>query len=96
MNEFLQAVFLKFNRHITDQVFLLIQEDRELMKLYLEQVQLRGHDFVNREIGREVRAQYDLENEDGPDDREKSPISVLIQDHQRFKVKPSSRQFSGE
>jgi hypothetical protein len=71
----------KLNKRITDEVFLIIQNDRKLMYKYLKLVETDGIDVVNRTIGKEVKKAYGLVN---IDDREDNPSCTLIQSHQKF------------
>lgn len=72
----------KLNKRITNEVFLIIQNDRELMHEYLRAVDKHGLDNVNRQIGKAVSEAYKLTN---LDDREDDPSCTLIQSHQKFK-----------
>ena len=60
------------NQKITNEIFLIIQNDRELMHNYLR---------VNQTIGKEVKKAYKLKN---LNDREDNPTCTLIQSHQKF------------
>ncbi len=71
----------KFNKRITNEIFLIIQNDRELMYEYLRLVEAKGLDTVNQSIGKEVKKEYGLIN---IDDREDNPSCTLIQSHQKF------------
>ncbi len=75
------AAISRMNKKITDEVFLIIQNDRELMQDYLHAVELKGQDTVNRFIGKAKKTQYHLTN---MDDREDNPSCTLIQSHQKF------------
>ena len=68
------------NDKITDKVFLLIQNNDELMYEYLKSVEDIGLDKTNQVIGKTVKSRYNLENED----REYNPKSTLIQSHTKF------------
>ncbi|AQT67073.1 hypothetical protein STSP2_00213 [Anaerohalosphaera lusitana] len=70
----------KMNERITDEVFLTIQNDRELMGAYLRAVQEEGLDRVNQTVGRAVKKAYGLENKE----REGEPESTLIRSHMMF------------
>ena len=71
----------KFNKRITNEIFLIIQNDRELMYKYLRLVEANGLDTVNQNIGKEVKKEYGLIN---LDDREDNPSCTLIQSHRKF------------
>ena len=72
------------NKKITDEIFLIIQNDRTLMQEYLRAVEVHGLDTVNRTIGKKVKADYFLNNLNDDNDREDNPSSTLIQSHQKF------------
>lgn len=72
----------KLNKAITDEVFLTIQNDSELMHEYLIAVGAHGHVYVNQKIGKEVKALYHLVNSDT---RNTKPKSTLIKSYQEFK-----------
>lgn len=80
-NELGVAAIKMLNKRITNEVFLIIQNDRELMYEYLRLVESLGLDSVNQAIGKEVKKQYGLTN---VDDREDNPSCTLIQSHQKF------------
>jgi len=69
------------NKRITDEVFLTIQNDRDLMDDYMKAVQGSSAHTVNREIGKYVKKAYGLTN----DGVEKNPSSTLIKSHHKFK-----------
>jgi hypothetical protein len=71
----------KMNKRITNEIFLIIQNDRELMKEYLRAVEKHTLDTVNQIIGKEVKRAYGLSN---INDREDNPSCTLIQSHQKF------------
>lgn len=68
------------NKRITNEIFLIIQNHRTLMKEYLRAVEREGLDTVNQTIGKKVRQSYRLTNSD----RENNPSCTLIQSHQKF------------
>ena len=71
----------RLNKRITNEVFLVIQNDRGLMHEYLRAVEKEGLDNVNRQIGKQVKKSYKRVN---LDDREDNPSCTLIQSHQKF------------
>jgi len=81
IKEFAQAVISKKNKRITNEVFMLIQNDRQLMQGYLDLVHEHGAHSVNSGIGKEIKRAYRLNN---LDDREDNPSCTLIQSHQKF------------
>jgi len=79
--EIAQEAIGKMNKQITNEIFMIIQNNRELMYEYLRAVEANGLDSVNQTIGREVKAAYQLTN---IDDRDDNPSCTLIQSHQKF------------
>lgn len=79
--EIAQTAIGILNKRITNEVFLTIQNDRDLMLKYLRSVETNGLDVVNQTIGKEVKIAYNLTN---ADDREDNPSCTLIQSHQKF------------
>ena len=65
--------------NITDHVFLLIQEDRELMQLYIEQVVGSDKESVNKTIGKYIKKRLNLTNIG----REEIPESSLISSYEK-------------
>ena len=86
--EIAQEAISRLNKRITDEIFLIIQNDRDLMQAYLAAVEdagkesskQSGKDRVNQSIGRAVKAAYALTDAD----RESEPASTLISSHQKF------------
>ena len=77
MNEFLNRLFEKFESQITDNIFCFIQNDKELMKTYLDLVAENGNlQYVNSHIAQEIAKRYDLERIGASDE---VPKSNLIQ-----------------
>lgn len=69
------------NKRITNEIFIIIQNDKDLMHDYLRLVETEGLDRVNQEVGKAVKSAYGLAN---IDDRENNPACTLIQSHQKF------------
>lgn len=69
------------NKKITNEVFSIIQNNKNLMHEYLRAVEIEGLDTVNQIIGRLVKESYKLVN---INDRENDPSCTLIQSHQKF------------
>jgi hypothetical protein len=82
IQQFAESVISQKNKSITDEVFLLIQNDRNLMHEYLRLVESEGLDQVNQQIGVAVKLSYNLTNDNC---REDQPVSTLIMSHQCFK-----------
>jgi hypothetical protein len=79
--EIANAAIAQLNRRITNEVFLTIQNDRDLMYQYLRAVEAQGLDKVNQQIGKAVKEAYQLTN---AAEREGNPSCTLIQSHQIF------------
>jgi hypothetical protein len=79
--EIAQEAICILNKKITNEIFLIIQNNRPLMLEYLRAVEANGLDSVNQTIGKAVKSAYDLKN----DEREDNPSCTLIQSHQKFK-----------
>ncbi len=71
----------KMNERITNEIFLIIQNDRDLMREYLRAIENSSLDIVNQTIGKAVKSEYKLAN---MNDREDNPSCTLIQSHQKF------------
>jgi hypothetical protein len=70
------------NSRITNEIFLIIQNNKDLMAEYLDAVNAEdGRQNVNQVIGREIKKAYNLEN----NGRENNPSSILIESYQKFK-----------
>ena len=79
MEDFLTTVFEKFESQITDNIFCFIQNDKELMKAYLDLVAENGNlQYVNSHIAQEIAKRYDLES---TSNQIESPKSNLIQSY---------------
>ena len=79
--EIAEEAIRMMNKKITNEIFMIIQNDRDLMKEYLRAVENNTLDTVNQTIGKEVKNAYGLVN---ADDREDNPSCTLIQSHQKF------------
>lgn len=69
------------NKRITNEVFMIIQNDKNLMHEYLRAVEKEGLDTVNQTIGKQVKDSYKLVN---INDREDNPSCRLVQSYQKF------------
>ena len=76
-----RVVFERFPASITDQVFLLIQNDHELMYEYLRLVDETKLNSVNQQIGKAVKKHFKLDNSP---DRGTSRNSTWIKSFQIF------------
>ncbi|RWX44860.1 hypothetical protein H206_01292 [Candidatus Electrothrix aarhusensis] len=79
--EIAEVAIQKMNKKITNELFLIIQNDRELMKEYLRAVENSTLETVNQTIGKEIKKAYGLVN---CNNREDNPSCTLIQSHQQF------------
>jgi hypothetical protein len=76
-----EVIALK-NKTITDEVFLLIQNNRDFMQKYLQLVHEKGVKTVNQHIGKMVAAKYNLTSASG---RNTEPQSTLLwSSHQEY------------
>lgn len=80
-NEIADLAISKMNKRITNEIFLIIQNDRDLMHEYLRAIDGGHLDYVNQTIGKAVKKAYNLVN---INDREENPSCTLIQSHQKF------------
>ena len=69
------------NKKITNEIFLVIQNDSKLMYEYLRAIESVGLDTLNQSIGKEIKKAYNLKN---INEREDNPSCTLIQSHQKF------------
>lgn len=58
IDDFVDDVISQKNKSIRDEVFLLIQNDKDFMKEYLRLVESEGLDKVNRRIGKRIKDKY--------------------------------------
>ncbi len=79
--EIAHAAISIMNKRITNEIFLIIQNDRDLMYEYLKAVEQNSLITVNQNIGRAVKEKYHLKN---LNDREDNPSCTLIQSHTVF------------
>jgi hypothetical protein len=82
IKELVDEVIAKKNKTITDEVFVLIQNNRDFMQKYLQLVHEKGVQTVNQHIGKMVMSKYGLTPDTG---RNTEPQSTLIAtSHQEF------------
>lgn len=76
MKDFCDKLFTAFEKQITDNIFCFIQNDKELMKDYLDLVVNQGNlGYVNSQIAQKIAQRYGLNNTG----KESIPTSNLIQ-----------------
>lgn len=80
MKNFTKKTLDRFSREITDQVFVFIQNDRELMHDYLNLLSNHNLKNLNSSIAKAVKARYGLTNKT----RKGIPKSSLIQSYEEF------------
>ncbi len=81
--EIASAAIAKFNEKITDEIFLTIQNDKDLMREYLRAISDSNLDTVNMTIGKAVKAAYGL-TDNGESGK---PKSTLIKSFMTYKPK---------
>lgn len=79
--DFNELVLLRFSQELTDRVFLMIQEDRELMQLYLDAVGEHGKQAVNSHLAKAARKRFHTKL---PDPRVAVPRSSLISSYKEL------------
>lgn len=83
LKKFKEKMINKFSSTITDNVFLMIQNDKDLMKDYLLLLENHKLNIINSSLAKEIKKRYNLENKDL---KNKSPKSNLIQSFEIFEV----------
>lgn len=81
LSDFTENVVNTFSKRITDEVFIMIQNDKNLMYEYLKMVEENGLQVVNQHIGKKIKSRFNLENGLS---RNEIPLSTLIKSHQEF------------
>ncbi len=82
LNDFKDKVLDQFCEDITDRVFLMIQNDRELMQDYLDVLSSgNARKSINSELAKEVKRRFNLMNQGV---KNKEPKSTLIKSHEKF------------
>ena len=79
-SEFNDKVLDRFTANITDRVFLMIQDDRELIEDYLNLLKGNERNVINSEVAKAIKSKFHLENSSECD----SPESLLIKSYTRF------------
>lgn len=82
-NDFVNKVLEKFTKQITDQVFLMIQNDRSLYAEYCNQCHSQGKDNLNRDLGKAIKEHFELINLD--EAKLEEVKSVLITSYTKHK-----------
>ena len=61
-NDYAEQAVTNFITHITDYLFLFIEQDDDLMREYMTNVNRYGLDAVNMAIGMKIKERLSLEN----------------------------------
>lgn len=89
MEQFIKKVLSRFTDNITDRIFLMIQNDSELMGEYLNLLDRHKEnidlDTLNSNIGKYIKNYLNLDNIG----ESKKPKSTLIRTFTRHKIKNS-------
>ena len=84
MKDFCDKLFTAFEKQITDNIFCFIQNDKELMKDYLDLVAKQGNlGVVNSQIAQKMAQRYGMNNTG----KESVPNSNLIQTYSELEKK---------
>lgn len=81
LKNFTEKIIGNFSKLITDKIFLMIQNDHDLMREYLLLIQEKGVKTVNTYIGKQIKANFNLSS---LPDKQSAPVSTLIQSHETF------------
>ena len=82
-SQFTQSVLNEFTERLTDQVFLFIENDRELLGQYLHTVEGKELDTVNAHIAQAIKRHFGLESKG---EKCNTPNSKLIQGYEKFTI----------
>ena len=83
LKNFKEKIIQRFSSEITDSVFLMIQNDRELLQAYMKLLENHPQNVVNSLIAKEIKHKFNLENKDL---KIKNPKSFLIKSHESFET----------
>ena len=83
ISQFTQSVLNEFTERLTDQVFLFIENDRELLGQYLHTVEGKELDTVNAHIEQAIKLHFGLESKG---EKCNTPNSKLIQGYEKFTI----------
>jgi hypothetical protein len=81
LNIFKNRIIERFSSEITDYVFLMIQNDRELLQEYMKLLGNNKQNVINSSIAKEIKKTYNLENQNLII---KNPKSFLIKSYESF------------
>ena len=84
-NDLALEAISRHNKKITNEIFLIIQNNRELMSAYLNILSNSDSEdpvkTINTTIGKAIKKSFNLNN---LDDRNDDPSCTLIKSHQKF------------
>ena len=83
ISQFTQSVLNEFTERLTDQVFLFIENDRELLGQYLHTDEGKELDTVNAHIAQAIKRHFGLESKG---EKCNTPNSKLIQGYEKFTI----------
>jgi hypothetical protein len=83
IDQFTKKAIDKFTVDITDNLFILIQNDKELMQDYLNLLENNKRNVVNSSIAKAIKDSYNLDNIG----ESQNPKSTLIKTFEQFKIK---------
>jgi len=81
MKAFTKKLLDRYSKEITDQVFLFIQNDKELMRDYLHLINQKDIHYVNGGIAKAIKERFNLKNLSSKG----KPKSSLILSYEEFK-----------
>jgi hypothetical protein len=80
VNQFTKKAIDKFTIDITDKIFLLIQNDQELMQDYLNLLSDNKRNVINSSIAKAIKDKFNLDNIG----ESQKPESTLIKTFEQF------------
>tara|TARA_A100001391_G_scaffold203337_2_gene195411 strand:+ start:40 stop:297 length:258 start_codon:yes stop_codon:yes gene_type:complete len=83
ITQFTKKTIDKFTVEITDNLFLLIQNDQELMQDYLNLLANNDRQIINSSVAKAIKKTFNLENIG----ESQTPKSTLIKSFEQFKTK---------
>ncbi len=83
IDQFTELVFNKFNSQITDEIFLFIENDPDLLKEYQSLLQINQSSVLNSNIAKKIKAKYGFDNKSL---KNKKPKSSLIKSFEEFEL----------
>ena len=81
LDEFTSILLEKFASELTDNVFMYLENDKELMHQYLLLISKNDLKYVNSGIAKAIKNKFKLDNKNN---KNKLPKSKLIQSFEEF------------